>query len=115
MVKHNQEFALHVHKKIATERHPDLYTIGIWAGSTLHAICQTLGHSRSASSWANSGEIYRDTGILVGDPSELPMVVMALPTGASSTSTSLTADCSAMVYPPSQPEDHLLVQTLPSR
>ena len=39
MAEQNPEFSFHVHKKAATAQHRDLYTIGIWKGSTLHAIC----------------------------------------------------------------------------
>ena len=39
MTQQNPEFALHVHKKIGISHHQALYTIGIWAGPTLYAIC----------------------------------------------------------------------------
>jgi hypothetical protein len=39
MAQQNPEFALHVHKKTATAGNRDLYTIGVWNGPTLHAIC----------------------------------------------------------------------------
>jgi hypothetical protein len=53
MAEQNPEFSLHVHKKVATAEHRDLYTIGIWKDSTLHAIChaqpleQALGALRN--------------------------------------------------------------------
>jgi len=33
------EFALHIHKISGNKEHPDLYTIGIWDGTLLRAIC----------------------------------------------------------------------------
>src|ERR1700694_4206092 len=46
----NYEFGLHIHKKTATGQGQDLYTIGVWKGSTLRAIChvQPLDHALSA-------------------------------------------------------------------
>lgn len=35
----DSEFSLHVHRIGATAKHEPLYTIGIWEGTTLHAIC----------------------------------------------------------------------------
>src|SRR5258708_14450514 len=53
MAGQNPEFSFHVHKQAATAEHQGLYTIGIWTGSTLHAIChvqpleQALGALRN--------------------------------------------------------------------
>jgi hypothetical protein len=53
MAEQNPDFSFHVHKKAATAEQQDLYTIGIWTGSTLHAIChaqpleQALGALRN--------------------------------------------------------------------
>jgi hypothetical protein len=39
MTRQNLEFTLQVHKMAGTAEHEDLYTIGIWQGTALHAIC----------------------------------------------------------------------------
>ena len=63
MAEQNPEFSFHVHKKAATAEHQDLYTIGIWTGSTLHAIChvqpleQALGALRNVLDQAGKPQI----------------------------------------------------------
>ncbi len=53
MAKLNPEFAIHVHKQTATAEHQDLYTIGVWNGPTLHAICHVQPLDRALRALRN--------------------------------------------------------------
>ncbi len=39
MLSPNSDFAVHIHRKSSTANHQNLYTVGVWQGTCLHAIC----------------------------------------------------------------------------
>ncbi len=50
MLPENLEFALHVHKVAANARRHSLYTVGVWYGCALHAVCHVEPIDRALAS-----------------------------------------------------------------